>query len=343
MALPSAALRVARARALLPRLESALQDFTTTSAEFRIIHTTPIPPSSSSDDTTTTQQQQPQQPHQPPPTLFILDSSYNPPSLAHFTLATSALLSFYSSPQTPPPPPSTHPPARLLLLFAVRNADKATAATTPAPFPHRLAMLTLFADDVSAHLSTQLGRRGSRAPPSPPPPSPAPAIDIALTSHPTYVDKTAAIAASPAYPPGTAHVHLLGHDTLTRLFSPRYYAGSALPLAALRPYFAAGHRLRVTLRPTSASAEAAPVEGEGEDEGAAQRAFVERLARGDLEPEGASRAWAAAIEVVEGEREALGVSSTAVREACRKGDWEAVGRMCSEGVSAWVREVGEYR
>ncbi|KAL2352781.1 hypothetical protein BJ546DRAFT_1027821 [Cryomyces antarcticus] len=292
--------RLTRTRSLLPTLTSALQSFQSSSSKFQIVRT--VNPSSTSSP-----------PPANPKTLYILDSSFNPPSIAHLALATSALTSASSQHHARP--------HRLLLLFSTHNADKAPSA---ASFPQRLVLMTLLAEDL---LSTFQ-----------PPSSSAPAhedadalaVDIGLTTAPYYTDKSAAIAASDVYPSHPVHIHLVGFDTLTRFFNAKYYPDFDPPLSAVAPFFDAGHRLRVTLRPDDEFGSAAQ-----------QREYLAKIARGEREGEGARREWAELIEMVDAD-ESVGVSSTRVRRAAKKGDWEEVERLCTRGVAEWVREEKLY-
>lgn len=154
-----------------------------------------------------------------------------------------------------------------------------------------------------------------------------PSIDIGLTNAPYYTDKSAAIADEGAstYPDKPIHIHILGFDTLTRFFAAKYYPKFDPPFSALNPYFDNGHRLRVTLRPTE---EYGTIEQ--------QKAFIERLGKGEMEKDGGKREWAKQIDVVEA-GEGVGVSSTRVRRAAKKGDWEEVGKLCTEGVAEAVQ------
>jgi nicotinamide-nucleotide adenylyltransferase len=75
---------------------------------------------------------------------------------------------------------------------------------------------------------------------------------------------------------------------------------------------------------------------------AEQRATIERLQNGVLEDVGGKRAWAANIEIDEGDEAGKGVSSTRVRTAVKEGDWETVSKLCTPRVAAWVREEELY-
>ncbi|KAF2490814.1 Nucleotidylyl transferase [Lophium mytilinum] len=294
------AARIASVRSVLPTLELALHSFTNSTSAFRVVRT--INP------TTTL-----------PKTLYILDSSFNPPSIAHLALATSALRD--SS-------PTDATPHRLLLLFATQNADK---APSPASYTHRLALMTLFAEDLSHSLASSSSPSTSELSSIP--------IDIGLTTAPYYTDKSAAIATTepPAYFSYPVHVHLVGFDTLIRFCNPKYYPNHSPPLSALAPFFEAGHKLRVTERPADASDASSDAYGSVES----QRGYVDNLAQGGLEEEGFRKEWARQIDLV-GAAEGTGVSSTRVRRAAADGQWGAVEQLCTKGVSAYVREGGLY-
>ncbi len=210
--------RVARARSLLGEYATVLQQFTSSSSGFRVVHT--YNPS-----------------QRGPKTLYILDSSFNPPSIAHLSLATAALSQRRSIDEEP---------FRLLLLFSTHNADKAAA---PASYEHRLTMMTLFAVDLWAALhnsSTELSIQAVENYLS---------IDVGITNAPYYTDKTAAIEAAsvPMYQSRPRHIHLLGYDTFERFLASKYYQNFDPPLSALAAYFNAGHKLRVTRRPDGGS------------------------------------------------------------------------------------------
>lgn len=95
------------------------------------------------------------------------------------------------------------PPAEILLLLARANVDKAEEGF---PLAKRLALLAGYA----------AGR---------------PTVSVAAASHGRFVDKAAAIRAH--VPEPTRLLFLLGHDTLVRLFDPRYYTDPAAEMAAL--------------------------------------------------------------------------------------------------------------
>jgi nicotinamide-nucleotide adenylyltransferase len=298
-------------KSLPVHLSTALKDFQSSSSTFRLLQTihphnlTPQPATPPTNEETQTQ----------PKTLLILDSSFNPPSIAHQNLATTALHKTSTSIS------STPGPHRLLLLFSTMNADKAPSA---APFDQRLTLMTIFAVDLLKSLQTHPQSQDYTIP----------AIDIGITTAPYYSDKSLAITDSPEgqswYPSKPQHIHLLGFDTLTRFFAPKYYQSFSPPLSALAPYFEAGHGLRATLRPDDAYGSEAE-----------QRAFVQNLADGGLEAEGGKKEWAQRVELV-GATPKAGVSSTVIRKAAKAGEWDVVGELCTEGVAGWVREEGLY-
>lgn len=293
--------RISTYRSLVPQFSSSLKAFQSSGAKFKVLKT--VHPSN-----LTPQDPSPPSKDESPKTLFILDSSFNPPSIAHQTLVQSALQKTSSS---------TFPkPHRLLLLFATMNADKAPSA---AAFEQRLTIMTIFATDLLQNLKAQQTPDYSIVP-----------IDIGVTTVPYYTDKSTAIQTSAWYPDAPTHIHLVGYDTLTRFFAAKYYQDFNPPFSALNPYFDAGHRLRVTLRPD---------DDYGSEE--EQRAFVQRLQDGRMESEGGKREWAKQVELVPPNPK-VGVSSTRVRRAAKAGDWEKVGELCTKGVAEYVSSEGLY-
>lgn len=295
----------------------------------------------------------------PPKTLFILDSSFNPPSIAHAALAQSAFLDDCNSSSSSQPSQQQQKkqyefPHRLLLLFAVTNADKIAA---PASFEHRLAMMTVFARDLQDFFASRKEKgqgqeqqkeeqqqkkdenEQQRCHPM--------AIDIGVTKYPFYTDKSRAIESEGyLYHPGThpRHIHLLGYDTLTRFFTAKYYIQQDFdpPFVALEPYFDKGYELRVTLRPTSPSAPGVSSSVDNfEDQ---KQSFLQNLKdpKGEMQKNGARAKWARQIEFVSPQHAEMGVSSTRIREAVGKGEWEVVRELCTPRVAGWVEREGLY-
>lgn len=292
--------KITSIKSLLPDLESALLSFTSSSSKFRVVRTV---------NPTTTQ----------PKTLYILDSSFNPPSKAHLTLATSALRDHA---------PSQNGPYRFLLLFSTHNADK---APSPASFVQRIAMMTVFAEDLSHHLKTAESNSNHDISDL--------SIDIGLTTEPYYTDKSVAIAETspPFYSSRPVHVHLVGYDTLIRFCNPKYYPDHHPPLSALRPFFSAGHKLRVTQRPTDETDESSAGFGTIE----AQTQYLDNLRSGGMEEQGFESAWGHAIDMAQADQ-GVGISSTRVRHVAKEGNWDVVSELCSGGVAAWIQDQALY-
>ncbi|KAJ8109270.1 hypothetical protein OPT61_g7587 [Boeremia exigua] len=290
--------RIANLRSALPDLESALASFTHSSSKFRVVRTV---------NPTNTQ----------PKTLYILDSSFNPPSIAHLSLVQSALKDHGHS---------EHSPCRLLLLFSTQNADK---APSPADFVQRIALMTIFAEDFSRTLKTS-AVGGELADLS---------FDIGLTKEPYYSDKSIAIKeTTPAfYSSNPIHVHLTGYDTLIRFCNPKYYPKYDPPLSALKPFFDAGHKLRVTQRPTDPNDKSSNEFGSVEE----QQKYVDALRDGTREKDGFNSEWGHNIDMVKA-NDGVGISSTRVRNAAKEGKWDVVERLCTEGVTAWLRDQSLY-
>lgn len=334
------------------RLRTALQSFQSSGRPFQLIQQH-APPTTTTSTAAAARKCR---------TLVVLDSSFNPPTLAHMQMATSALqdlrtqqgiaaaLRGGSAGQRRGLPDDV----RLLLLLAVNNADK---AAKPATFEERLLMMGAFAGDIqqawrklekqtaaqeeATHTSAQAQEDEATLP-----------VDIGLTTHPYFHDKSAAIAASPDYDfasaqtgseggPHTSQIFLAGYDTLIRIFTPKYYTSpvpeegidppqpNKTPMQmALDPFFARA-QLRVTMR-TDADW------GGRED----QLGYVERIVHGrELEEVGGRGEWARRVELVEGmsgEIDGGNVSSTLAREAVKAGDWARLRELVPDGVASLI-------
>jgi nicotinamide-nucleotide adenylyltransferase len=112
-------------------------------------------------------------------------------------------------------------PQEVLLLLSLANVDKPIRGL---PLERRVRLLLAVADT-------------------------DPGVSVALASHGRFVEKSAAVRM--AYPPGTRPHFLMGFDTLTRLFDPRYYTDSRAALAAL---FADGEVIAANRAPASPEA-----------------------------------------------------------------------------------------
>jgi nicotinamide-nucleotide adenylyltransferase len=164
-------------------------------------------------------------------------------------------------------------------------------------------------------------------------------IDIGLTKEPYYSDKSVAIkdTTPPFYSSNPIHVHLTGYDTLIRFCNPKYYPEYDPPLSALKPFFDAGHKLRVTQRPTDPSDKSSQEFGTVEE----QQRYVQNLRDGTREKDGFKPQWGNNIDMVEA-NEGVGISSTRVRNAAKEGKWDEVEQLCTEGVAAWLKDQALY-
>ncbi|KAF8545033.1 hypothetical protein BDD12DRAFT_653331, partial [Trichophaea hybrida] len=188
-------------------------------------------------------------------------------------------------------------------LLLLLATQNADKPAVPASFEDRLVMLHLFS---ASFPSTTV-------------------VDIAITKHARFLDKSIELA---KHYPVAEQTFLIGFDTLIRLLNTKYYP----PVHTLSPLdaFFASNRVRCTLRDG----------GWGDRE--AQREYMEVIRRGEREADGCRGEWAERIELVEGAPESMGVSSTAVREAVKRGDSEALDRYLTKEVKGWVLERGLY-
>lgn len=295
--------RLATFRPMVIELGTALKNFQQSESRFRVLKT--VHPSSRQPQDSSTHKRN----DEAPKTLFILDSSFNPPSIAHQAIAQSALRKTTCK--------EFAGPYRLLLLFATMNADKAPSA---ASFDQRLTLMSIFAGDLLESLKQNSDEYH------------AVPVDIGVTTVPYYTDKSAAIEdeGQTWYPGKPKHIHLVGFDTLTRFFAAKYYQKFDPPFSALNPYFDAGHRLRVTLRPDE----------EYGDVGA-QQAFLQKLADGEMDEYGARREWASQVELIPPNPRA-GVSSTKIRKAAKAQNWSEVEQLTMPTVAGFVRSEMLY-
>lgn len=277
-------------------------------------------------------------PPEPVRRLVILDSSFNPPTVAHMQMALSAAGAYEGG------------ATRVLLLLSVRNADK---GVQPASFPHRLAMMYVFAADLSWRVRRhqQTDTDTGTDPTSGTAAGRGVEVDLGLSTLPYFSDKCEAIAKSGHYSAsrGTSspmeQIYLAGYDTLIRIFDPKYYAAPPAPTdpaedgsdpgasgsmqSALGPFFDKA-RLRITIR-------------RGDEWGGetAQRRHLKELADGGLAEVGGRAEWAGRVELVENSGEGV-VSSTLVRRAAREADRAALRRMLCSGVMDWVLDEKLY-
>ncbi len=116
---------------------------------------------------------------------------------------------------------------------------------------------------------------------------------VALCSHGRFVEKAKAVAE--AYPEGTEVWFIVGHDTLVRIFEPRFYLDMPMH-QALENFFGLAH-LAVFPRGS-----------------ADEKAIREFLSRDEVKP------FADRIAVLPNETSLLWVSSTLVRQKLKQGE-----------------------
>ena len=249
-----------------------------------------------------------------PKTLYVLDSSFNPPTRAHLHIATSAILDDKKA--------EAEPVKRLLLLLATQNADK---APKPASFEQRLTMMSTFAEDLVRSVQEQCvdDRKESQTL----------IVDVGVIKTPLYLDKASVIDQSGEYGTpnaGPEQVHLTGYDSLIRLLDTKYYPPDHT-LQPLESLFSR-HRIRATRRI-------------GDKWGGRQEqdAYLQALAHGDSESQGARREWATRIDLVDGISEGEeSVSSTKVRDAANRKDPGALSKLVTDGVRDWILDQELY-
>ncbi|KAI3396517.1 hypothetical protein diail_12137 [Diaporthe ilicicola] len=335
----------------LPRLQTALRSFQSSGRGFQLIQQH-APPTSITSAAEARKRR----------TLIVLDSSFNPPTLAHMQMATSALQDLRTQQSIVAALKggsawqgnSSIDDVRLLLLLSVNNADK---APKPATFEERLLMMGEFAGDVQRawrtvagqkHVRTQEGSDAHRED------EPTLPVDIGLTTHPYFHDKSAAIATSPEYGypssrtdsegrPHTDQIFLAGYDTLIRVFTPKYYE-SPVPEASVDPPQPVKTPMQIALDPFFSRAQLRVTMRTDDDWGGRedQLGYVERIMHGkELEEVGGRREWARRVELVEGmsgDTAKGAVSSTLAREAVKAKDWGRLRELVPSGVASLIEK-----
>ncbi|KAK7712268.1 hypothetical protein SLS63_012446 [Diaporthe eres] len=297
-------------------------------------------------------------------TLVVLDSSFNPPTLAHMQMATSALQDLRDQQSiaaalrggSAGQRHGLTDGVRLLLLLAVNNADK---APKPATFEERLLMMGAFAGDLQRAwrtLEKQMEAKGEdiHARALAHEDEATLPVDVGLTTHPYFHDKSAAIATSPEYDfhsaqtdntgePHTSQIFLAGYDTLIRIFTPKYYT-SPVPEAGIDPPQLDKTPMQMALDPFFARAQLRVTMRTDDDWGGRedQLGYLERIMHGnELEEVGGRREWARRVELVEGmsgDTEGGAVSSTLAREAVKAGDWGRLRQLVPGGVASLIEK-----
>lgn len=238
-----------------------------------------------------------------PSYVYILDSSFNPPTRAHMHMVLSSL---YLNQK------ASCAQIRVLLLLSTTNADK---APVPASFQERLLMVYIFAIALCEEMSARCRESSSHS-------DAYLAVDIGITKCPYFVDKAAAIISTNVYPLHAQQVHIIGFDTLVRLFNVKYYQNNTLqPLVP----FLAKNRLIVFTRPS-------PVWGSPEN----QKSFLEKFLHSDIEQKGGKAEWVYCIQFVELDNDVTAISSTKARDAAKTGNM-ALGSFVVPTIKEWIQ------
>ncbi|KAF3121120.1 hypothetical protein TWF594_001114 [Orbilia oligospora] len=208
-------------------------------------------------------------------------------------------------------------PPSLLLLLATTNADK---PSSPASYEHRLAMMCLLAEEIQNKISSS----SSSSPSSSSIDNIlAPQIDIGITPHPRFIDKSTDLSNHPFFPSEvTRQVWILGYDTLIRLLNPKYYPPHHTLTDLHTTLLSSTNRILVFTRP-------------GTDLGNESSQYEYS---NSLDP---SISKKIDMVVPDDPEQVDGVSSTNVRNGVRDGseDWEL--GVCS-GVARWIGREGLY-
>ncbi|ORX63155.1 Nucleotidylyl transferase [Hesseltinella vesiculosa] len=138
--------------------------------------------------------------------LLVLDASFNPPTKAHYGLLLEAWRQH------------GHNYDAGLLLFSINNADK---QLNGASVSQRLCMMELLANQ------WRLDQRQANHPTFP--------ILVGLTTKARFIDKIEAIHQHAPWVRDMAFI--VGMDTMTRLFDPKYYPGELTLQQSLEPLF----------------------------------------------------------------------------------------------------------
>ncbi len=184
-------------------------------------------------------------------------------------------------------------------------------------------MMWLLAQDINMH--TEASEENS-------------VVDIGLTTEPYFNRKSGCIEESGVYGTegeGPMHVHLVGYDTLIRLFDTKYYPPGH-SLGVLEP-FLEKHRLRVHLRPGEWGA------GDEQDRWIQGLKKRQDGAVGLLEERGGKKEWVNRMDIVKPRKgeDGEGVSSSLVRTTAGEGG--SLEGLVTEGMREYIEREGLYR
>ncbi|KZT41863.1 Nucleotidylyl transferase [Sistotremastrum suecicum HHB10207 ss-3] len=164
-------------------------------------------------------------PNNRPVRISVLDSSFNPPTLAHFALATAPLPKHDGGEHTG----RTEGYDGQMLLLSVRNADK-SLKPGDATFVQRLDLMVRLAKAIESRPSSSPGGVAVACIDEPIFAQKAPKLNASLSER----LRSFAISTSSHSIPSIQFDFLVGYDTLERLFAERYYASHDHMLKTLR-------------------------------------------------------------------------------------------------------------
>ncbi|WVR08255.1 hypothetical protein IAU60_005302 [Kwoniella sp. DSM 27419] len=360
-------------------LSDAVKHVSSTPQAFTLVRSTarwPLPPAegaskSANEDSDHTAEAGPSR--STPIHIAILDSSFNPPTTAHQSIAFSDFPPVYSplgtggessGPSAARPATSSNSQAgstaighslpgytARLLLFSARNVEKTLDPTHATP-EQRIEMMGLMLPESGAGSSLVPdnettggvgGPSGSSSLPSAGTAHTGPgyaadgsdsAYAVGLINEPTFVGKASIIR---DYLNTLPHLRgrrvdltfLVGTDTLVRFFDPRFYPQGEME-GKIREYF--------TPYPEGSGAHLVSARrGESDTD----RALEDEVCSRD-----GVRKWVEAGKVRilgrDGHDGWEGVSSTRVREAIKRGDWQEVDGLVGGEIAKYLREQGLY-
>ncbi|KAF9949404.1 hypothetical protein BGZ72_008825 [Mortierella alpina] len=239
-----------------------------------------------------------------PTRIAVLDSSFNPPTKAHYHLLKAAARVGCDA---------------VLLLLATNNVDK---GQTGASAIERLEMMEAMAMDAIRNEKEDPALRH---------------MAVGLTIHARFMDKAQPILDS--YPPNSVQLSwIMGHDTMTRLFDPKYYKDVQTDMA---PFFEQCDVI-CSSRPGYGTREDMMlfVDQSGH---ASKVTLVDILdEEGDEEVQQILDASSAAAKASHPEIEIKEMSSTVVRNAVKDQDWKMVDRCVLPSVKQLIEKNGLY-
>ncbi|KAG8859326.1 hypothetical protein FRB96_004541 [Tulasnella sp. 330] len=250
--------------------------------------------------------------------ISVLDSSFNPPTLAHLALALSSRplpLHQVASGAQQDASYEVH-----LLLLSVTNVEKSLKPGDPS-FPERVKMMIELAHEMELH--TNHPSSGN--------------VAVAVIDEATFVGKSAKLLRylKVHHTPQLGQrspllTFLIGTDTITRFFSPRYYTSAEAMNTSIRRFF---------LTPATAK--------DGEEGDGSQIACARRSSNlSDEEeeellqsPEVRPYVEAGGVRMMDIPSDQAAMSSTLVREGIRNPQDKATSweKMCARPVTEYIK------